>query len=220
MRILFPPRPKGKINPLLDLPAFEKTGKYVAQRKYNGTRTLMYFDQNHHIELYDRYGQKNPYQLSPPQEKLFLKSLNLEEGKTYWLDGELLHFKTKLTDPRPECRIKDTIVLYDILWKDKLLFGMNQMVRLELLNNICNQPKKLEEYGRGLEICPNFWLAEVFKDNFVALFQQAVDLGENGWCEGLVLREINSRLDIACSKVNDEVTWQKRCRKPHKNYTH
>jgi len=211
-RVLFPPRPKGKMDPLLELDNYDKQGTYIAQRKYNGTRTLVWIPpEQDRIVLYDRYGEVNNYQFAPNIQKEILSSLRLEKIE-YWFDGELLHYKTK--------NIKDTLVLFDILWAGKFLFGMNQMKRIELLNwtIAANNLRVGESYPKnelGDQVCPGVILSEIFVGDFMKRYEESFDLD---WCEGLVLRQKDSILDCACAKIDDTVKWQKRCRKPHKNY--
>jgi len=210
-RILFPPRPKGKMNPKAELVSAERTGRFVAQRKFNGTRTLMYVDSEGGITLFDRYGRENKYQFSHEQKAEAREALILQAGWEYWLDGELMHFKTK--------GIKNTLVFYDLLWEKEFLFGCNQIERLQRLAAICNHPISLDTDEKALYVSQSLRLAEVFDNDFMALFEQSFNPTWD-WCEGLVLRDRNSVLDTPCYKVNEEVRWQKRCRKPNKNYNH
>lgn len=208
-RILCPPRPRGKLDPLHELDRFDRSGKWLAQRKFNGVRTLLWVGPDQEVRLYDRYLRPHNYNLTNQQISSILSSLNLEQGQEYWFDGEHLHAKTR--------SIKDTLVLFDVLWAGKFLFGMNQMDRLALLASLCGHPNQLEKGGRAMLVGPGLWMAEIFSTNFLQHYKEKLD---KDWCEGLVLRQCNAKLDTPCRKVNEEVRWQKRARKPAKAYTH
>lgn len=208
-RILCPPRPRGKLDPLRELNKFDKSGNWLAQRKFNGIRTLIWVGPDGDMRLYDRYLKSHVFDLTSQRASSILDSLNLEEGKEYWLDGEHLHAKTT--------SVKDTFVLYDVLWAGKFLFGKTQVERLDLLSDLCGNPQFLEPGDRALEVGPGLWMADVFYSNFMDRYKEYLD---EDWCEGLVLRKKKSKLDTPCRSVDEEVTWQKRCRKSSKLYTH
>jgi len=208
-RILCPPRPRGKLDPLHELSRFDQSGKWLAQRKFNGIRTLLWVGPNGEIKLYDRYLKPHNYSLTSRQSSLILNNLNVEQGQEYWFDGEHLHAKTR--------SIKDTLVLFDVLWAGRFLFGMTQIDRLNLLASLCGNPTRLEPGGRAIEAGKGLWMAEIFDTNFMTHYQEALD---SDWCEGLVLRQRLSKLDTPCRKINEEVRWQKRARKPSKSYSH
>jgi len=205
--ILFPPRPKGKINPKR-LPKYEKSGKWICQRKFNGTHVVLHITPEREVSILTRHG-------TPP--KLFSLSqghidqildLNFEDGQEYWLAGELLDHKT--TDPN----YKQKIVLFDVLQAGRYLMGRpNQMGRLELLEQICQpDPNQLEPTnGIALQISPNVWMAEHWDSDFTARFKDFLDLDE---IEGIVLRKKKSAIDNFGAEEYD-VDWMLRCRKPH-----
>ena len=106
MKILYPPHPNIRI-PSAKLNEYEKSGNWVAQRKFNGTNVVIYVSNDRKVHILTRHG-------TPP--KLFslskshvdqILSLNFEKGKDYWLNGELLDHKTKNPD------YKKKIVLFD-----------------------------------------------------------------------------------------------------------
>lgn len=208
-RILCPPRPKGKLDPLRELDRFDQSGKWLAQRKFNGIRSLLWVGPNKEMRLYDRYLKPHGYDLTSQRASSILNSLNLESGKEYWFDGEHLHAKTR--------SIKDTLVLFDVLWAGKFLFGMSQIDRLNLLSSLCGNPNTLEPGKRAIFVGDGLWMAEVFDTNFMEHYKESL---HEDWCEGLVLRQRLAKLGTPCRKVNEEVTWQKRARKPSKAYTH
>jgi len=214
MIVRYPPRSVGCLHPKF-LSKEEKKGKWVAQLKFNGQHTLIYVSKKGNIRFYNRHGvaHKN-FQASRDLLKEIL-SLNLERGKEYWLDGELLWSK-------PGNRAyKGVVVLFDVLQcshkgRDEYLFGVNQEIRLDLLKNICNNPYQLDSTGIGLKATPNIWMAEVFHNNFYQHYKKHIHLPV---IEGLMLRELKSELDNNGFREY-EVPWLLRVRKESKSYTH
>ena len=207
---MYPPRPKSRIRPA-ELTRYENQHGWVAQRKFNGTRTLIHVTPAMSVEAW-RPGREPHLQwsLSPEMVKQVL-SLRLEGGKEYWFDGELLNNKTS----SPE--YKNRIVFFDILQAGRYLFGSPDLMgRQKLLFDICGNPTKLEPArGIALAVTENLWLAETFTDHFVDRWNDFIDFDE---IEGLVLKKPNSKIDNFGRKEY-EVDWQLRCRKEHKNYS-
>lgn len=207
MKILYPPRPKGKITPN-QLPEYEKSGGWVVQRKFNGTRVVIHV-QDGDVYILNRHGEPpRQFTLTNKYKKEFM-SLNID-NKECWLDGELLDAKTKNKD------YKGKIVLFDVLQAGRYLFGSpNLLGRQFILHEICGhspvRPAELEPGGIALQITPNIWLAETFDSNFAARFKDFIDRDE---IEGLVLKRIDSTLDNF-GKSRYDVGWQIRCRKQH-----
>ncbi len=159
--------------------------------------------------FWNRHGSAHlAYSIPESVKDEILALPNLEKGKEYWFDSELL-IKTKAKDT------KGKIVLFDILQDGKYLFlNPDQEKRIEILDNICGKPRKLDDWrGLGYQISENILMAPTFQDNFVSHFNK--DMGDE--VEGLVLRRKNSVLDNFGQKPYN-VTWIIRCRKPHKNY--
>lgn len=206
MPILFPPHPENKILPQR-LGDYEKSGNWIAQRKFNGTHILLHVSADRQVTILTRHG-------TPP--KLFnltkshieqILSLNLEPEKEYWLNGELLDHKTKNKN------YKSKIILFDVLQAgDYLIMKMNQKDRLDLLAKICRNPTELEpNSGIALQSTPDIWLAESFSNEFEKHFEEFNHLDE---IEGLILRKKNSFIDNYGQREYS-VNWIIRCRKPH-----
>jgi hypothetical protein len=207
-KVLYPPRPKSKITPD-QLLTYEQRGDCCVQYKYNGTRSLFYIPTDHSLSgtfMINRHGQFHK-QFVP--NKNFLNqvlSLNLEKGKDYWLDGELLHAKT--VNPI----YKSRVVLYDVLYCGKYLHNKNYKQRLEMLNDICRNPKELEPNQKiALTVTPNIWLAPTFYNNFLNRYNDLIQYDE---IEGVVVKMLNSFLD-GFGQKQVESSWLIRCRKPH-----
>lgn len=206
MPLLYPPHPESKIS-YSQLREYEKTGKWIAQRKYNGTHILIYISKDRKITILTRHGTA-PRLFSLTKSHIEqLLSLNLEEGKDYWLNGELLDHKTK------NKFYKGKIILFDVLHAGQYLIKkLNQLQRLELLNQICKFPKEFEpNHGIALEISKDIWMAEYWSENFEKHFKEFLNLDE---IEGLILRKSDSFIENFGQKKYD-VSWILRCRKPH-----
>ena len=207
MRVIYPPRPEGKIRPS-DLSRLESSKKYVVQRKFNGDRCVIHIGVDGKVTLCSRHGGRfDRYQTPAFLEKEIL-ALNLEK-KEYWLDAELLHNKAA------ETGIKNTLVLYDVLQAGEYLYGVNQMDRLAILSKICRNPQVLTEPQIALRVSDHIWMAETWNCEFVSRFN---DFITSPAIEGLVLRRIDAFLDNYGVKEY-EVKWIIRCRKPNVNYT-
>jgi ATP-dependent DNA ligase len=136
---IYPPRPCGKI------PAGFLRKKYTppfwcAQRKFNGTRNCVDIGEGE-VKLWTRHGTPNKRFDMPKSMKDQFLSLGISNS---YLDGELLHSKTK--------NIKGKIVLFDILkYSGSDLFLSGQKDRINLLDKICNHPKEYIEF-KGINL--------------------------------------------------------------------
>lgn len=206
MKILFPPHPDTKIPPSA-LSQYEASGKWVAQRKFNGTHIVLNVTPDRKVGILTRHGTP-PKLFSLSQSHINqILSLNLEPGLEYWLNGELLDHKT--TDPR----YKGKLVFFDVLQAGPYLYRTKtQMERVELLANICRNPQTLEPAnGIALQVTQDLYMAETFTENFVQRFQDHIKTDE---IEGLILRKRNSTLDNF-GRTEYQVSWILRCRKAH-----
>lgn len=204
MKKLFPPHPSIRI-PTHKLSEYENSGKWVAQRKFNGTNIVINISCDRNINILTRHG-------TPP--KLFslsknhidqILSLNLEKGKEYWLNGELLDHKTKSD------YYKKKIILFDVLHAGKYLINTSQLFRLELLNYICGDATDLEKNGIAIQVTQDIWLAQNWNSDFELHYKEFLDKDE---IEGLILRRKDSVLNNFGQKEYD-ASWIVKCRKPH-----
>lgn len=201
-KIIYPPRPKSKMLPS-ELPYYESTGEWAAQRKFRGSRCVIYIDKDRSLTIGSRHGKAfSRFSLSEDMKSQILDSLHLEPGKSYWLDGELMNKDIDATNE---------IILFDILQAGRYLFGFpDQMRRLEILKEICGCPSKLCSSGLALEVAPKLWMAQTFESDFVSRFKEALDVDQ---LEGLVLRKRSASLDGFGDKEY-ETNHLIRCRKP------
>lgn len=201
---MFPPRPSGKMRPS-ELSSMESTGKYLVQRKFNGHRAVTAIE-NGVAYIGNRHGNwHSPSKLRDLRRELL--RLKLPTTGTHYLDGELLN--------------SGVLVLFDVLQINKLLMGVPQTARLDVLREVCGNPKEpCKIYSGGvslaLQVSERIWLAEHWKSDFVQHFHECID---HDLIEGLVLREIESTID-SYGTEEYEVGWQIRCRKPSKKYRH
>lgn len=204
--ILYPPYPNCKITKG-QLEEYEKSEKWVAQRKFNGTHILINISKEKKVSILTRHGTPPKYFKLKKTHIEQILSLNLKEGKEYWLNGELLDHKTKNKN------YKEKIIFFDILQEDKYLIKkLNQIQRLNLLLNICKESKKKEpNEGIAIEVTKDIWMAETFENNFKKHFEEFIHLDE---IEGLVLRKKNSFIDNFGQKKY-QASWMVKVRKPH-----
>lgn len=201
VKIIYPPRPKGKMPPS-DLPYYESTGKWVAQRKFRGSRAVIHISPDRKITLGNRHGTTFArFSLDRQYKDEILSGLNLTQGLEYWLDGELMNKDQNATNE---------IILFDVLQAGRYLFNSpSQLERLQMLKDICGNPQNLNRSGLALEITPRLWMAETFDKDFVSRYKEALPIQQ---LEGLVLRKKAAGLDNF-GHAEYETTNLIRCRK-------
>jgi ATP-dependent DNA ligase len=189
VQIIYPPRPLGNMQPS-ELPRYEASGEWVAQRKFHGSRAVLHIGSDRQLLLASRHGKEfAKFKITKDLSQEILQSLCLENGKAYWLDGELLNKQIGATNE---------LVLFDVLQAGRYLFGKpTQIERLEILKQICNNPKRLCRDKLAFRVSDNIWMAETFTNHFVERYNEAFD---NPVLEGLVLRRSTAALDHFGSK--------------------
>ena len=189
--------------PPADLPYYESSGKWLAQRKFNGSRCVIYISKDRYVSICNRHGGAFArFSFTKPMVDELLSCLKLQDGKDYWLDGELMNKQAGATND---------IVFYDVLQAGKYLFGNpTQVDRLEILNEVCGNPTSMCESGIALRISDNFRMAESFFSGFTARFAESAP---SKLIEGLVLRKRAGCLDNYGEKEY-ETSNLIRCRKP------
>lgn len=195
---LWPPRPETKIaRPQLE---FFRTRGYWAQKKKNGTCTLI-FCRGNEIMYRTRHPNLNngEHQLWAPSgdHNVFFA------GRKKWsvFVAELLHSKTK--------HLKNELYIFDQLVHDGVqLIGSTFAERQQLLHD---QFSGADE-GDQVRVAPRITLAKCFDEGFTELFSALKPEDE-----GLVLKNPSAVLS-ACIRQDSNTAWQVKCRIPHKNY--
>jgi ATP-dependent DNA ligase len=165
---------------------------WTAEIKMDGNRLVLRKLENGKWEFMNRH--KKPMSYTPsPEVMAELNALNVEP-KTQ-LDGELMHTRTK--------NVKHQIVFYDVY----VLNGEKQRgtlrERREILRDLLD--------GKGFN---HLVQSEVYYTNFKDLFDKVITCREH---EGLVLKDVNGKIKFSPVK-SDDVAWQYKVRRPHKNY--
>lgn len=202
VKILFPPRPRSKML-YTDLPIYEKTNEWVAQRKFRGSNAVINIDKNRNVVIGNRHGKLFAnFKLTKDYKDEIISSLNLENGVEYWLNGELMN---------KDVNAGNQIILFDILFYRRYLFGNpDQIERLRILNFVCKNPTQYCESNIALKVSNRIWLAETFEKDFTARFNESLPIQQ---LEGLVLRRKKGTLNDFGTKEY-ETTDLIRCRKP------
>lgn len=216
---IYPPHPqtKLKIRPE-SLDRLEQEGGWIAQRKYNGSHCVVHIKKGK-VQIWNRIGEPfRTYQLMPSMIGCFLQGI--DDSLELVLDGELLHTKAKSKITNKQAQT-NTIVLYDILFCNRILLQMPFEERYNLLSGICGKPKIYEPKKRGLAVSKveesELWLAENFLEEFAYRFYEMYEFDREGndkfpEIEGLVCkRGKGSFLNIGNTKY--DVSWMMRVRK-------
>lgn len=227
---ILPPHPSPRVCiQRKDLPHYESTKQYIAQRKFNGTHSVISIV-NDKIGMWERRGNEMTLYKMPDSMKSCLLGLPIAKDRMLTVVGELMHTKakSKVTDQQ---ELTNTIILFDILvYGDPL--KMNQMDRLKLLDDICGNPKVLEPAKflgaarRALVVRETneskLWLAENWLDEFQYHYDECChdQLDKQGRdryteIEGLMLRRKDNVLNFTSKGIGD-VNWLIRCRKEKK----
>jgi len=200
--MLFPPRPEGKMF-YKDLPRYEKSGKWLAQRKYNGIRNVIHLKDGK-VNFYTRdCEQHSPKNFLPKKQYIDeVLGLNLDHKKEFLFDSELM---TKQIGSKKE------IILFDILMYEGIyLFGKpNLEERYKILKNICCNIQNIEGIPYSA-IDKKLYLIDNFYINFLDRFNESLN---DPRIEGLVIKKKDSFIDSFGKKYN-ESKWLIRCRKP------
>jgi len=219
---IFPPRP-GITLPYKLLNEYPPE-TWLAQRKFNGIRNLIYISADREVTLWTRH-EENKHQhrryTLPEAVKKDILHLHLEDGIEYIIDSELLHTRTKAVQDaevpqRWRNGVRNTIVLFDLLYAGEYLADWSQTERLALLADICSNPTDREQHGRALIVSDHLWLAETINDRFEYEYFNFFDCPE---IEGLVLRRRDSTLredNPMLGGRKHDVSWMVRVRKPSK----
>jgi hypothetical protein len=199
---LWPPRPEKAI-PMALLGFYEKRG-YVAQKKKNGTYTVIY-QRGDEVYFRTRHPDSNDgchKAWTPKQDHVeFFKGRG-----TGWnvFCSELLHSKVR--------DIRDQLFLFDVLVLDGVqLVGKTFMERQEMLKWKWAIPMKQKDDDM-FRISPFVSIAKNFTGGFSSLFSNLKPEDE-----GLVIKDPNSKLE-PCFRPTSNSSWQVKARIPASNY--
>ena len=192
--ILIPPDPDAPLDPKPDyINSLEKSGKYIAEQKWNGDNTLIYTDD---LSFWNRHGEKI-HRYTPPAEQM--KQLKrIPKGGI--INLELLHFRIK------DVKYKNTLLIHSLLgWDGVPMAGKTWGDARLILEDIFKTLKFPKDSG--------IILSPVWKKGFWKLYQDA----DGEIIEGIVLKDPKGKLVISASKIAD-VHYMKKIRKPSKKY--
>jgi hypothetical protein len=196
---LYPTRPKQAIMP--EMLSFYEERKWLAQIKKNGTCVSVVVSPDKEIKFFTRHGPELVKRWDPTEEIL---NVFRELPKSWWVfAGELLHMKTPT--------LKNTLYLYDVMISNgNYLTGSFYAERMGILRGLWKSISSV----RGINIISDhFWIADDIWMGFEKLFH-ILDAPED---EGLVLKDPNGKLEY-CRNENANSKWQRKCRRPTKNY--
>jgi hypothetical protein len=184
-----PPRAEVKI-PRSLLSSYEEKG-WIAQRKKNGTNSVIFVGPDRKPFAYNRHGELHKqWKFTPASLAPFAA---LAGTGWYVFNAELLH--SKVTGGP-----KDTNYVHDLLVDDGVyLLGKTYAERYARL-------------GALLTPGPKLLLADYSRANFGALFD-SLTAGED---EGLVVKDPAGKLG---TRDGTRAGWMAKCRKLHKNFS-
>lgn len=204
---IWPPRPRTAVP--FDYIVRYRDGRWLAQLKLNGTRSLVAVSPEGDAEFWNRHKERHRA-WTPPKWIIDAVRERFTCGKWVVLDAELLHSK--------HASVKDTLYLFGALVLDgQYLVGESYETCYDGLVEACGRPTAdvpgyggfVAEVGRGL------WMARMIpQDRWGEAWAVAQ---ENPIIEGLVLKRHKARLEFGRSE-NNNGSWMIRCRKATKNF--
>lgn len=192
--ILVPPDPKNPLEPKPNyINQLEKTGKYIAEQKWNGDNALIYTGES----------PANPVIYNRHKEKLkrYTPDDETKEELSLWpknsiLNAEIVHNRTK--------NIKNLIIVHCIMaWKGTYLtgktWGQSRKILEEMIKNGLS----------GIHV----QISKTWKKGFWNLFQQT----DGNIIEGIILKNPSGKLVFSTTPIKD-VPWMLKIRKPCAKY--
>jgi hypothetical protein len=190
----FPNRPilYPSINPD-DIKALEASGKYIAEKKWNGDNCLIYTGQDpSHPTLWSRH--KTILKYNPPDPVRDELSMF---PKNSVINAELVNSKTKT--------VKDLFIVHSLLvWKGEPLYGKTWGDARHILESQFFWDKLQTKH---------VVLSQTWSKGFLDLFNEA----DGVVIEGIVLKDPTGKLVISTSPIPD-VSFLIKLRKPSKKY--
>jgi len=203
-RYIYPPRPSNAI-PNSDLVMYDDE-TFVAQIKMNGSNCVLFTNGVKVIAMNRHNGVLSNFKIESEE------ILSLYKGDGAWmvLNGEYLN-KNKNDETGKSFNHK--FIIFDILvYNGDYLIGKSLEYRIHLLDSLYGNKECEKEYLHG--VSENVFRVKSYIRNFNDIFNKYTPIDV---VEGLVLKRINSKLQISGSEKNNE-GWQLKSRKSTKNY--
>lgn len=226
-RYLWPPRPSEAIPFEEALKYYEGRSDWVAQYKFNDSRTVAWFrDRTGDVELWNRHGGRADYVLSDGLKEQLLELLVKLGGEV----GQWAVIDCGLLDSRHRCPwLKNKLVIYDVLaLNGQTMLGTSRIGRYKMLDGVMDTKKYAIipcQTGDGV-IVGNYFSDDIFvpNDYGYAGWKECwdeVNRVNNGWLtghgdvspilEGLVYKYNPGRLDPMIKEKNNS-SWMCRSR--------
>jgi len=204
---IYPPRPKTAV-PFGDIVRYAD-GRWEAQLKLNGTRSLITVAPDGDVGFWNRHKAAHKAWSPPPWIVEEVRG-RFARGKWVVVDSELLHSK--------HASVKDTLYLFVALVLDgRYLVGETYEAGYRGLVAACGDPaREVPGYGGFVaEVGRGIWLARMIPH---ARWGEAWSVAEtNPIVEGMVLKRVAAKLEFGRSE-NNNGSWMIRCRKSTKNF--
>jgi len=187
---LIPPDPVNPREPKPDyINGLEKSGTYLAEKKYNGDNCYIY----NPTEFWNRHKARHRYQPTPE----VLEELKKLPGNAHY-NVELMNYKTKA--------IKNQLIVHCVMvWKGKPLIGKTWGDSRKILEDVVDPNNK------------HVILSPVYREGFWDLYQAADGVEIEGIILKNPKGKLVFSTTAPSSK-GIEVSWMLKIRKPSKKY--
>ena len=213
---IYPPRPIVKITPAIVskfdtvLHPNKNYGSYVCQPKFNGSASVLFLNEDGFVKIMNRHNEPFSQDKLKPAEMDFK---GLYRGKGWMvLNGELLNKQCR--DENGKLGFNQQFIIYEILvYNNEYLIGSTLEERLKLLDEL--YPSLGKKYNHVIEIgVKGCYKTATYEKDFAGVY---ADIIKTDLYEGLVLKRKNAKLELGFREKNN-ISWNFKCRKPHKNY--
>lgn len=212
-RYIYPPRPNTSI-PREEAGYFQELG-WVAQLKYNGSRTVIKHLPTGKIELWNRHAERFRTYHAPDwlldQIKQALEAFELAPDQYHILDGELIDQK--------HTAVKDTVAIWDIIVRngEHLLDTTYESRYGSLYSRVSTQETwAFRGNDFGIKLADNVFFARNFGSGewdraWETVGRTNESFGDRPLLEGVVLKDLSGRLERGFREKNNGA-WQIRSR--------
>jgi hypothetical protein len=205
-KYIYPPRPENCF-PRVGMNKFDN-GVYMAQPKFDGKCTEVYFGENFWRVNNRHNGNLNGFKITKDEiTSIFPHPLS------NMVVGEYMCTSQKDEFGKP---FNNKLMLFDIIvFQNDHLIGSSFLERFDLLYDLCHR-KIVDETDYAYRLTDNVYLTKTFFKGFGELWDKFVKIG---MLEGLVLKRKDAALEPGTRELNNHLS-QIKCRKPDKNYNH